>query len=114
VRGVARDDNPASPTDWNGPFGPVPGFYSSPLLLTEGMAQKAARTILNRSLGLHYNVDLSAVPNPALETGDPILVTFDDDTGAVIHLIDTLKIGLDVADAMQGTMRERSVGMAGA
>jgi hypothetical protein len=113
ARGVARDDNPASPTFWEGPFGPVPDFYSSPLLTTDSMAAKAARTILDRRLGLNYAVDLSALANPAIEVGDPLLVTYSDQAGAEIHIVDSLEIGLSAGDAMRATMRERSVGMGG-
>lgn len=113
ARGVARDDNPASPTFWQGPFGPVPEFYSSPLLINDAMAMKAARTILDRKLGLHYAVDLSAIPNPAYEVGDPLLVSYDDEAGTEIHIADTLDIGLGASEAMTAGMRERSVGMGG-
>jgi len=113
ARGVARDENPLSPTYWQGPFGPVPDFYSSPLLITDSMAAKAARTILDRRLGLHYAVDLSAIPNPALEVGESLLVSYDDEAGAEIHLPDTLTIGLGANEAMEATMRERSVGAGG-
>lgn len=113
ARGVARDDNPASPTFWQGPFGPVPDFYSSPLLTTDQMATKAARTILDRRLGLSYSVDLSAIPNAAFEVGDPVLVSYSDEAGAEIHIIDSMTIGLGANEAMTATMRERSVGRGG-
>lgn len=113
ARGVARDDNPQSPTFWQGPFGPVPDFYSSPLLLTDAMAAKAARTILDRRLGLNYAVDLSAVPNTAFEVGDPVLVSYSDEVGSEIHIIESLSIGLGASEAMSATMRERSVGRGG-
>lgn len=74
VRGLAVDDDPTSPTYWSGPFGKVPREYASPLLKTDGAAQLAARTILQRSLGLPYSVSFQSVPNPALEPDDPIAV----------------------------------------
>lgn len=74
ARGLAVDTGDGSPTLWGGPFGKVPRTYSSPLLTTDAQAQLAAATILRRSLGLPYNVDLTAVPNPALEPDDPIAV----------------------------------------
>lgn len=113
ARGVARDENPLSPTYWQGPFGPVPDFYSSPLLTTDSMAAKAARTILDRRLGINYAVDLSAVPNTAFEVGDPIEVSYSDEIGVEIHIIDSMTIGLGASEAMTATMRERSVGMGG-
>lgn len=74
ARGLVVDTGVSSPTRWGGPFGRVPRTYSSPLLTTNSQAQLAARTVLSRSLGLPYNVDLTAVPNPALEPDDPIAV----------------------------------------
>lgn len=110
ARGVARDDDVRSATYWQGPFGPVPEFYSSPLLTNDSMAAKAARTILDRRLGLNYAVDLSAIPNPAFEVGDSMLVSYSDQAGEEIHIIDSLNIGLGASEAMTATMRERSIG----
>lgn len=73
-RGLATDDGVDSPTRWGGPFGKVPREFASPLLTTDAQAQLAAATVLRRSLGLPYNVDFSAIPNPALEPDDPIAV----------------------------------------
>lgn len=74
ARGLAVDTGVDSPTLWGGPFGKVPRTYSSPLLTTDAQARLAASTVLRRSLGLPYNVDLDAVPNPALEPDDPIAI----------------------------------------
>ena len=74
ARGLAVDNDPGSPTYWGGPFGKIPREYASPLLTTDSQAQLAAATILRRSLGLPYNLDLTAVPNPALEPDDAIAV----------------------------------------
>lgn len=73
-RGVAVDDNPDSPTRWGGPFGKVPRDFASPLLTSDSQAELAAATVLRKSLGLPYNVDFSAIPNPGLEPGDPVAV----------------------------------------
>jgi|SRR3982751_5192691 len=113
VRGVARDDNPLSPTYWQGPFGPVPDYYSSPLLVNDAMCAKAARTILDKRLGLHYSVDLSAVPNPAFEVGESVLVSYDDQAGVETHVMDSIDIGLGANETMGATMRERSVSTGG-
>lgn len=74
ARGLATDDGVSSPTRWGGPFGKVPREFSSPLLTTDAQAKLAAATVLQRSLGLPYNVDFTAIPNPALEPDDPIAV----------------------------------------
>ena len=73
-RGVAVDDNPDSPTYWDGAFGKVPRFYSSPFITSEAQALTSAAAILRRNLGLPYNVRFGQVPNPALEPHDPVAV----------------------------------------
>lgn len=77
VRGLAVDNSPESPTYWSGPFGRVTREFASPLLTTESQCVLAASTILQRTTGLPYNVNLAAVPNPALEPDDPIAIGFE-------------------------------------
>lgn len=76
VRGVAVDNDPSSPTYWNGPFGKVPRYYSSPFITTTQQAKDAASAILLQSLGVPYNVSFGTVPNPALEALDPVVVAY--------------------------------------
>lgn len=106
ARAVRVDGNPASPTYWHGPYGKVPRYYSSPLLTTDAQAGTAAEAILSRSIGLPYNVNFAAVPNPALEPLDPIRVRHTTGTGREVHVIETLSIPLTAAGAMTGTTRE--------
>lgn len=73
-RAVAYDDNPDSPTYWDGDFGKVPRFYSSPFITTDSQAGTAAASILRQNLGLPYSVDFTQVPNPALEPWDPVAI----------------------------------------
>lgn len=90
ARALAVDNNPNSPTRWGGPFGRVPREFSSPLLTTTAQAQLAAGTVLRRSLGLPYNVNFTAVPNPALEPLDPIAVGIE---GAPVPIVPTILAG---------------------
>jgi len=106
VRGVARDMNPLSPTFWDGPFGKVPRFFSSPFVTTQAQAESASSKILARSIGLPYSVTLSAVPNPALEPYDPIKVTRSD--GYDKHLIQEMTIPLNVDRPMTINTREQT------
>lgn len=109
ARAVVVDDNPNSPTYWYGTFGKVPRFYSSPLLATDAQAQAAARSLLVRAVGLPYAVDLSAVPNPALEPYDPIRINYSATRRAEIHVIDKLTVPLTAAGALTATTREQQL-----
>lgn len=80
--GIAWDNDPSSPTyagpdpvnrpELAGPFGVVPRFYTSPLLLTVDSCTGAAQSILADALGLHKTVSFDVVANPALEPGDVV------------------------------------------
>ncbi|MBQ1167350.1 DUF5047 domain-containing protein, partial [Streptomyces sp. A73] len=65
-----------SPTYVYGPFGRVPTFYSSATLTTSTLAQSAANKLLRDSLKPTATADLSSVPNPCLEPGDILRVTY--------------------------------------
>lgn len=106
VRAVARDLDPTSPTRWGGPFGKVPRFFYSAFMRTVQQASDAAVAMLQRSIGLPYNVDFTAVVNPALEPLDPILITHRDKSE--LHVIETLTVPLQVGDPMSGTTRQQT------
>lgn len=117
ARGVAVDADPSSPTYFYGPFGPVPEFYSSPLLITDQQAANAARSILSRSLGIPYRVNLSAVPNPALEPLDPVTITYPATLTAAarseLHILSTLTVPLIAAAPLEATTREQTLATIG-
>lgn len=104
VRAVAVDANPNSPTYWDGPYGKVPKFYSSPFIATQQQAAAAAESMLRQSLGLPYSVDFTAVPNPALEPLDPVRVRVRGE----IHVIEKLTIPLTAGEALQANTREQT------
>lgn len=111
VRGVAFDLDTTSPTYWEGSFGKVPRFYSSSFLSTNTQCVAAAEAMLNRSKGLPYNVQFTAVPNPALEPLDAVAVTYSDKTRVEIHVIDTIDIPLTPGAAMTATTRAQNGGV---
>lgn len=99
ARGVAYNLDPASPTYYFGPFGPVPRFYSSPFLTTNAQALRAAQTLLRQQLGLPYQVELSSIANPALEPYDVLGVKYPQEARSrnlrtETHVIDTVTIPL--------------------
>lgn len=105
VRAIEYDDNPLSATRWDGPFGHVPGFFSSPNLTTSAECLITAQALLADSLGLAKSIDLTAIPDPTLEPCDVITVEYADGR-TEDHLIDTVTIPL-VADG-QYTCRTRA------
>lgn len=117
-RALAYDNNPNSPTYYLGRFGPVPRFYSSPFITTNAQALSAATAILKRSLGLPYNVNFSAVPNPALEPYDVVTVKYPTSSRATsqfteTHIVDQVVIPLNAVNPITSTTREQSVVLIG-
>lgn len=106
--GIAEDTDPASPTYIGGQFGRVPRFYASPLLATNSQAALAAATLLEKVRSLNRQLDLSCVPNPALDVGDVIQVRFPD--GSVErHILDRIEVPLDATSPMAlGTRTSRA------
>jgi hypothetical protein len=104
VTALVFDSNPNSPTYWNGRFGRVPRFYYSSFITTADAATSAATSILQRAIGLPYNIDLNAVPNPALEPYDPITITAPDTID--LHVIDSITIPLTASGTMTGSTRK--------
>lgn len=98
------DNNPLSPTYWDGKFGRVPRFYYSPFITNEVQAQSAAESILRQAIGLPYSVNFTIVPNPALEPFDSIQITAPDRVD--VHVLDSLTIPLTSSTAMTGTTRQ--------
>jgi uncharacterized protein DUF5047 len=103
VTATAYDNDPNSPTYWYGSYGRVPGFYSSETITTTSQAAVAARAALRKVLGLPYSIDLTAVPNPALEAWDVIRVRYPN--RSEVHLLEKVTIPLVATTAMTGTTR---------
>ncbi|MGK5737280.1 DUF5047 domain-containing protein [Micromonospora sp. URMC 103] len=111
VRAVAVDVGNLSPTYWGGPFGKVPRFFSSPFITTYTQAWEAAKNMLLEEIGLPYAVDFTAVPNPALEPGDTVLVKYPGRSET--HVIDRLTVPLTVEGALTASTREQATVLIG-
>lgn len=105
-RGVWTDIAPSSPTQYNpSRFGRKPQFYASPFLSTNLQAEAAAASIGANIKGVAASVNFGAVPDPALEPGDVILVERESLGLHELHVLDTLQIGLTADGSMTGTSR---------
>lgn len=106
-RAVVYDSNPDSPTYFYGRFGQVPKFYSSSKIIHDAMAIRVASKMLGENMGLPYNVDLNAVPNPVLEAGDPIEVAYRFGADE-LHRLEKVTTGLTADDEWTATTREQT------
>lgn len=101
---VAEDTDPNSDT-YVGRYGRSVLVVEDNLFNTTAKCQRAAEGILANSLGLTSNLDLTAVPNPALDAGDVIEVAYPNGLRER-HVIDALEIPLKPDGAM--TIKTRS------
>lgn len=99
-RGVATDDDPASPTHYYGPFGKVPRFHFLPNCGSNDQARTAAEGLLEKEMGTTERVEFEAVPNPALEPGDTVRVCREKAGIDGSYLLDSLVIPLSFTDPM--------------
>jgi hypothetical protein len=118
ARAVAYNLALNSPTYFNGRFGPVPMFYSSPFLTTNAQAMSAATALLRKALGLPYQVQLTSIPNPALEPYDVIAVMYPRVTRSrslrtETHVIDEVTIPLTPDQPVQLKTREQQTELIG-
>lgn len=107
VYGIAYDTVTTSPTRWGGPFGKVPRLFSSSFIETQTQALNAAGTILATATGLPYLVSLGAVPNPALEGWDVVLVDYDNNSPDEFHVLDRITYPLSVGGIMAMDTRKQ-------
>jgi hypothetical protein len=108
VSAVAFDNNPNSPTYFLGPYGKVPTSFTSPQITTVEQAQAAADALLNLSIGNAENVELSVVPNPAIEPGDVITVSVGELKLSGTFLVNDVQIPLSAGEAMVLTVYRQS------
>ena len=113
MQAVVYDDDLTSPTRWGDPatgaFGMVPTERDYPYVTTFEQARLAARGILAQRVGAASTLDISTVPNPALEGGDLIHIITDptDPAGSVrAHIVDGFTLPLVAGDPFPITTRD--------
>jgi len=94
VSDLVVDEDPSSPTYWDGPFGRRPRFYSSSTLITEGACTSAATLLLRSAKAPNSSADISSLPNPALAPGDVIRVAYPDGTKE-LHQVHSFSVPLE-------------------
>lgn len=111
ISSTASITDPTDPLRYGGPFGRRTHAYSSQLITSATKADSAARAELIRRRAPNASVDLTAIPNPALDAGDCIRVVYGNGRPPELHIVQKLTIPLDVAGVLSiGTVSGREVG----
>lgn len=90
----ATDDDPASPTYYDGAFGKKPKTIDNDLVDTEANAQAACDALLEQYRGIGRVLTVGGVYNPLLEPGDTVAVRLGDGT-LEKHLVDRIELPLN-------------------
>lgn len=106
---LAYDNDPESPTYYNGPFGRSVLRIDNQALVDTGQCSEVAAATLRNSLGTSRSVDFAAIGNPALEGGDFIVFTWFDGSQEV-HLLDQFEYPLGDGDFSSSTRTSPSRG----
>ncbi|MFF8485152.1 DUF5047 domain-containing protein [Streptomyces antibioticus] len=96
VSALVTDQDPGSPTYWDGPFGRRPMFFSSPTLISSLACTNAATLKLAQAKAPNSSGDITALPNAALEPGDVLRVVHPD-RSAELHQAAAFTVPLDEA-----------------
>jgi hypothetical protein len=100
---IAYNTDPNSPLRWDGPFGPAPRYYASPLLRDANAAAQAAATVLSKYTGLPTTQGIWTVPNPALRPLDMLSARI---VGLPVkHLVDEITIPLAGSEPVEITTK---------
>lgn len=91
---LAYDNDPNSPTYWNGPFGRRPKFHSSSTLTSSLACTQAANLLLAQAKAPNATGDISSLPNPALEPGD-VLRVMHEDGSRELHQVASFSVPLE-------------------
>lgn len=84
IRVTVRDNNPASPTYWGGPFGKQNLIVKSQLPIDVGAASQLALRILNQSLSLQRTWTITVPNMPLLDPGDIYALRYDNEVTAQV------------------------------
>jgi hypothetical protein len=110
--GLVQDLNPASPTRYDGPFGPSPTYITSSLITTDDIAIIAAQAEMTRRGGLPHTIDFEVSPRYDLEPDD--LVHIEHTYGVGRHVIGSLSLPLLAGQTQSGVTRQQLVTSLGA
>lgn len=106
VVGEAADLNPKSPTYRYGSYGEQVQTFQSEQVTTADQANTMALYLLSKLLGPQDEITFEAVPNPLLDVGDTVRMTYTPEgLQAAPLLLTNIKMPLAVGDTMQVTAR---------
>lgn len=103
------DDDPTSPTYYEGPFGKKPREYASPFITSTTQAESAAAAILASELGVAQTTEAIVIPDPRIEPSDVLEVVNSRLEIDGLHIVEQARIGLTPESPMTIRFRTQQV-----
>lgn len=101
---IVEDLDPLSPTNVNSAYGRSPYFLTTATAANAIDARKIGRALLTKTRGRYVDMSISAVANPALESGDTISATTEDGNTR-LYLLDSFSVPLGAEGNQALTLR---------
>lgn len=105
----AKDEDPDSPTFWQGKLGDITYFYRSPLIRTTEQAQSVANSMMQQHKGHSVHIHFNAIPDPCADVDDIVKVTRARLKVDANYQLDNLTIPLIATRAMECDTRHKYV-----
>lgn len=110
VYAVSTDNNPNSPTYFQGNFGRRTRSVHLQTPSTTGSVQSVANDLLKSSKALTESWDITIVPDASLELGDVVNLEVAGRTG-IVQVVDGFRFPIDFAGAMSVSLRTQVIGL---
>jgi hypothetical protein len=110
-RGEAKDTDPGSPTQYDGPFGRKTLIIRDEKIGSQAQAEQRARAELIKRLGIPQSLTIPSLVHPALEAGDVLRVTSNKLGGLTqVVIADSFPVPLRANESMTIETRQRLIG----
>lgn len=107
VRAVAWDEQPSSATYHRGPYGEVPLFITDQTVKTQAQAQAMADALLQKQLGFSSQLSITAIVNPALDSGDVVEVIRERTGVSGLYVVDAFSIPFAANGTQSMSLRQK-------
>jgi hypothetical protein len=104
-RSIAFDNDPASPTYYQGPFGTRVKYYSDSLTDSSAKASALAPVLLNKAKGAAEELEWTQIVDPSLEPSDAIALVNSGTGINSVYVLDRVSIPLTVDRPMTASTR---------
>jgi hypothetical protein len=108
ILAYVEDTDPSSPTYAAGPFGVVPSIQRTTLVTSQAQGDAMVQTQLAQQKGTLDSLELTVVPNPAIDVDDVVFVRRSRLNVSGLYVVDSVTTNIDYAASMTIALRNVS------